>query len=161
MLGRLARYLRFLGYDAEYARGVTDTQLLRRAREEDRRVLTRDKGLAERSPRATLIYSVEVEEQLREVRAAFPSLRTEVRFLRCSVCNQLLRQADRSTPNPPRGVPDAVWGGAEPVYTCPGCGQSFWEGSHTAEIRRTLARVFSSASPPLPSPSTAAGRGPP
>lgn len=152
MLGRLARYLRFLGYDVEYARGRTDRSILDQARTEDRRVLTRDRGMAERSPRVTLLRSIEVEEQLREVRAAFPQLRSEVRFVRCSLCNGLLRDADRSSPRPPKGVPEGPWGSGAPIYVCPSCGQAYWEGSHTDEIRRTIARVFaSSTGPPPPS----------
>ncbi len=173
MLGRLARYLRFLGYDVVYARNQKDSNILRQAQEEDRRVLTRDRSMAERSPRVWLLHAIEVEEQLREVRARFPSLRSEVRFVRCSLCNGLLRPADRSTPRPPKGVPERTWMSGEPVFLCPECGQAYWEGSHTDEIRRTLARVFAvngpsptaSAAPsptslsPLPAPPPASREG--
>lgn len=147
MLGRLARYVRFLGYDVYYARGMKDGDILRRAKEEDRWVLTRDKVMAERSRRVVLLRSVEVEDQLRELRAAYPELRTEVAFLRCSLCNELLREADRSSPNPPKGVPEGPWASGAPIYICPSCSQPYWEGSHTDEIRRTLARSLSTAAP--------------
>lgn len=142
MLGRLARYLRFLGYDTEYARNRTDSSILQQAKEEDRRVVTRDQGMAERSPRVVLLRSLEIEGQLLELREAFPALRREVRFLRCSLCNALLEEADRSSPRPPKGVPEGPWMSAAPIFLCPRCGQAYWEGSHTDEIRRTLERVF-------------------
>jgi uncharacterized protein len=142
MLGRLSRYLRFLGYDVDYARGMKDGDILRQAREQDRWVLTRDKVMAERSRRVILLHSVEIEEQLRELRGAFPSLRTEVAFVRCSLCNTPLREVDRSTPNPPKGVPEGPWSNGLPIFACPSCGQAYWEGSHTEEIRRALARAF-------------------
>lgn len=142
MLGRLARYVRFLGYDVLYARGMKDGEILQKAREEDRWVITRDRMMAERSRRVILLRSVEVEEQLQELLRAYPTLRTRVSFVRCSLCNALLRELDRSTPNPPKGVPEATWGSSAPIYVCGACGQTYWEGSHTDEIRRTLAKAL-------------------
>ncbi len=144
MLGRLARNLRFLGYDVVYARQRTDSSILEQAKAEDRQVLTRDRGMSERSPRVLLIRSLELDEQLREVSRAYPGLRREVRFVRCSLCNAPLREADRSAPVPPKGVPERHWMSGAPIYVCTSCGQAYWEGSHTDEIRRTLGRVFSS-----------------
>ena len=142
MLGRLARYLRFLGYDTSYAQDLRDLEILRRAREEGRTLLTRDRQLAMRAKASVLLRSLDLEGQLRELRRAYPALRGEVRFLRCSLCNALLASADRSSPVPPWGVPEPLWGSSEPVYVCPSCGQAYWEGSHTREIRATLERVF-------------------
>lgn len=147
MLGRLARYLRFLGYDVAYARQRTDASILQQAREEDRRVLTRDRAMAERSTRVLLLHALEVEEQLREVLRAYPELRRGVRFVRCSLCNAPLQQADRSSPGPPKGVPEGPWMSGTPVFLCPSCGQAYWEGTHTEEIRRTISRAFA---PPPP-----------
>ncbi len=142
MLGRLARYLRFLGYDVEYRQGVRDEELVRRSREDDRLLLTRDRTLAQRTRRAVLLRSLAVEGQLRELSREVPDLDRGVRFLRCSLCNGPLYEADRSTPRPPRGVPEDRWGGPDPVYICRSCGQAYWEGSHTREIRLTLARAL-------------------
>lgn len=142
MLGRLARYLRFLGYDTVYARGVRDDQILERSREEGRRVITRDHDLSLRSRGSIRLRALDVEDQLRELAQAFPELRRTVSFVRCSLCNGLLVEADRSTPSPPKGVPERIWAAADPVYRCPDCGQAYWEGTHTAEIRRTLETSF-------------------
>ncbi len=149
MVGRLARYLRFLGYDVEYVRGLVDRKILERARDEDRLLLTRDVQLAQRAgPRAIRLRSPELEEQLREVWHAHPTLRRTVAFVRCSECNGPLQHADRSTPTPPRGVPERIWGSTEEVYVCSRCGQAFWEGSHTREIRKTVERLFTSDAGP-------------
>lgn len=143
MLGRLARYVRFLGYDVLYAQGVKDAEILQQAKDQDRWVLTRDKVMAERSRRVLLLHSVEVEEQLREVRELYPALHTQVSFVRCSLCNGPLAEVDRSSPNPPRGVPEAPWSSGTPIYVCGSCGQHYWEGSHTDEIRRSISRALS------------------
>ncbi len=126
----------------EYSQGIRDEELVRRSREGDRLLLTRDRTLAKRTRRAILLRSLEVEGQLKELRLAIPDLDRGVRFVHCSLCNGPLYEADRSTPRPPKGVPEDRWGGADPVYVCRTCGQAYWEGSHTREIRLTVARAF-------------------
>ncbi|RME40127.1 MAG: hypothetical protein D6793_00070, partial [Thermoflexia bacterium] len=68
MLGRLARWLRLLGYDTAYENHADDLELARRARAEGRILLTRDRALAARKGlRALLIESEDVQEQVRQV----------------------------------------------------------------------------------------------
>jgi hypothetical protein len=143
MLGRLARYLRFLGCDVLYAKGMSDKAILEKARADERVILTRDIILSRRGGfRAILLISPDVNQQLREVKAAYPPLREEVAFVRCSSCNGLLKEVDHSTPVPPKGVPEDVWTSGREVHVCSECGQAYWEGTHTKEIRLTLERVF-------------------
>jgi uncharacterized protein with PIN domain len=141
MLGRLSRYLRFLGYDTLYAHGIRDDQILEIVREEGRWLVTRDRDLARRAPSAFLLHRFDLQGQLEELQALYPSLRTEVRFLRCPLCNGMLVASERSRPRPPKDVPERLWASSVPIYECQDCGQSYWEGSHTEEIRRTLARL--------------------
>ncbi len=90
MLGRLARYLRFVGCDTAYVRGLPDDQLLRTAELENRVILTRDRALARRSPRIFRIDSTEISEQFRAVRGRWPEVPVEPRFERCTECNGVL-----------------------------------------------------------------------
>lgn len=142
MLGRLSRYLRFCGQDVEYARGLSDEEIRQRAQAERRTLLTRDRLLAARTPGAVLLRTVQVGAQLREVQGAVPGLLWKVRFERCSICNGVLEPWSPPPGEPwppevphPKGVdpPDAVV-----VYACRKCGHRYWEGSHTARIRRDL-----------------------
>ena len=140
MLGRLARYLRFLGYDTEYAHGASDDDLVRQAREEQRRLITRDQQLATRTPGAILLTRVDIAGQMSELRAAFPLLRMEVRFDRCSRCNGRLELR----PSVPQGaldqaLPPEVREGKTALYACSRCGHLYWEGSHTRSVRASLA----------------------
>ena len=97
MCGKLATYLRFCGYDAAYAldREVeTDDAILAMAREEDRRLLTRDVALAERAgDRGFLLPDRDVEDQLRELAAAGLDLTLDERPARCGVCNGQIGRA--------------------------------------------------------------------
>jgi len=141
MVGRLARYLRFVGCDTAYVRGLSDDEVLERARAEDRTILTRDRQLASRAPRALLLESPDLADQWRAVHVAFPGLPNEVRFERCSECNGPLEPVSAPPPvTREEGVPwDRVARGL-PLFRCTECDHYYWEGSHTADIRARLAR---------------------
>ncbi|HZY71194.1 MAG TPA: Mut7-C RNAse domain-containing protein [Thermoplasmata archaeon] len=140
MVGRLARYLRFAGYDTEYGRGVDDTDLALWAARDGRILLTRDRRLAASTPTAVLIASPRVGEQIRALRAAIPNLDLEVEFARCGRCNGELATFASTPDEPwPTYVPDGVRQAGGPVFRCARCGQFFWEGSHTRRIRTAFA----------------------
>ncbi|MCI4347224.1 MAG: Mut7-C RNAse domain-containing protein [Thermoplasmata archaeon] len=141
MLGRLARYLRFLGYDTDYVRGVGDDVIVLRARAERRRVLTRDRGLAVRLPDSILLTRTDIGGQMKELECAFPSLRQEVRFERCAICNGRLAQRSAIPPTADHvTLPAEVRAGRTALYACSSCGHLYWEGSHTRSVRSRLAR---------------------
>ncbi len=148
MVGRLARYLRFVGCDTEYARDTDDPAILRRLRAEDRILLTRDRALARAAPRAVLLTSLHLADQFRAVRDAVPGVGRELRFERCTECNGTLAEY-RPAPGDarPDGVPwDRVDAGLR-LFRCGRCGHLYWEGSHTARIRGQLAEWEAGSGP--------------
>ncbi len=140
MLGRLARYLRFVGCDTAYARGLGDDEVLGWAEREGRVLLTRDRLLSQRAKGALRLFSPSIAEQWRELRTAWPSVPTEPRFERCTLCNGSLRPADvgGAAPSDP-GVPAGVLARGVAIYRCVACRHAYWDGSHTARIRAQLA----------------------
>jgi uncharacterized protein len=141
MVGRLARYLRFVGCDTLYVRGLDDDEILRRAEQEGRVVLTRDRALAARARRALLLTSPHLADQWQSVRAAYPEVPSEVRFDRCSDCNGQLERyfPPPEEPRDPR-VPWARVAQGLALFRCIECGHLYWEGSHTARIRAQLEK---------------------
>lgn len=138
MLGRLAKWLRLLGYDTAYDNGASDPELARRARAEDRLLLTRDRELAaRRGLRTLLIESEMLEEQVREVQDALGPPPGPV-LSRCSVCNVVLEAvspaeiADR--------VPPYVLRTQTEFQRCPGCGKVYWPGTHLQAMREQMER---------------------
>ncbi len=138
MLGRLARWLRILGYDAAWEEHVSDAELVRRAVQEERILLTRDRAL-ESEWRVSDIHNVRAEEpqaQLGEVAAAFDLGPGAKPFSRCSLCNVELEPCTREDA---RGrVPPRVHAAGDRFWRCTGCGRCYWEGSHVDRMRRVL-----------------------
>jgi uncharacterized protein with PIN domain len=140
MLGRLAKWLRVLGYDTLYWRG-DDAALARLAVAEGRLLLTRDTRLIARLPtdQRLFIESDHYDEQLREVveRLGVPPRIGR----RCMRCNLSLEPASRAEV---RGqIPEFVWDRHDRFSRCPGCRRIYWEGTHYARMMETLERIGS------------------
>jgi uncharacterized protein with PIN domain len=135
MLGSLVRWLRRLGYDTDYANQRSDAELVRIARAEDRTLLTRDRELAgRRGIRALLVESQLLDEQLAQVKSAFPLPPGGPG--RCAECNSPLEPA---TPDEVAGrVPAYVHRQHSHFQRCPGCGRIYWPGSHWEAIQARL-----------------------
>ncbi|MEA3377211.1 MAG: Mut7-C RNAse domain-containing protein [Chloroflexota bacterium] len=136
MLGRLAKWLRLLGYDTAYENEATDHELARRARAEGRVLLTRDRDLAaRRGLESLLIQSEHLEQQIEEVREAL-GLPSAPSLSRCPVCNVVL---ERSSPNEVADrVPPYVLETHTEFRRCPECGRIYWSGSHVDAMNEQL-----------------------
>lgn len=142
MLGRLARWLRTLGYDTAYEDDIADGELARRAVVEGRHILTRDRKLFDewRIAGGLEIGSEEPLEQLSEVVAAFDLAPPDRLFTRCRVCNAVLEPvgAEKVAGMVPPGVRQR----RRDFSRCPDCGRVYWEGSHTDRMRAVIEAVF-------------------
>lgn len=136
MLGKLARWLRLLGYDTLYS-DEEDAVIAQRARSEDRVLLTRDRGLAERRGlKVILITSTVLDQQMAEVNTVIP---IPPGIPRCMSCNRLLQSI---SPEVARlHVPPYVAASHAEFHQCPECGRIFWSGTHWTNIRERLHRI--------------------
>jgi uncharacterized protein len=135
MLARLARWLRLLGADVLFDPALGGERLLKRAREEGRAVLTRDKRL--RTARDVLyIESNLFRDQLREVMARFPFDPRRGAFTRCAQCNEPLNDVRRDAVV--RRVPPFVYASHERFALCPRCGHIYWAATHLERMRREI-----------------------
>ncbi|MDJ0788673.1 MAG: Mut7-C RNAse domain-containing protein [Myxococcota bacterium] len=147
MLGRLARWLRLLGFDCAYESGIPDEELIRRGVEEGRTILSRDRRLPEewRVEGIYLVRSEGFREQLAEVVRHF-GLSRELRILtRCSECNR--RLAGVSAAQVASRVPARVLETRHEFRECPRCRRVYWQGSHTERIRRVVERLLPFSDP--------------
>ncbi len=142
MLGKLARWLRVLGFDVTYFRRIEDGELLTIARKEGRTLLTRDTELIRRAKAvpALLIASEKWEEQVVQVLKAFELGGRVVPFSRCLDCNRPLKILTRGDAG--NLVPPFILDGAEHFALCPECGRVFWEGTHAGDMGKRIDRIL-------------------
>lgn len=142
MLGRLARWLRVLGYDTWYDAAVADRVLVELAAIEDRVLLTRDRHLL-RELRPASALELREDDPLRQLQAVVGALRLPppaALFTRCMLCNTLLEELEVEEALPP--LPAGHEGIPGPVRRCPTCGRLYWDGSHVRRMRSALERAL-------------------
>ena len=129
-LGKLAKYLRMLGFDSLYRNDFGDDEIIELALQEKRIILTRDKLLL-RSRRVTHGYYVRATEkhaQLREVVQKFDLYSQFKSFTRCMTCNAELVPKSRDE------IRDLVDEDTlqffHEFFYCPACMNVYWQGSH-------------------------------
>lgn len=144
MLGRLARWLRLLGFDCVHHRDITDEEMARLGALDGRTILTRDRGLPEEWWLSDIyvVHAEELTRQLVEVVKRFDLAPSFQVLTRCSDCNRLLQRAPRSDVG--GRVPPGILERHDVFRECRDCGRVFWEGSHAARIR-TLAEKLADA----------------
>lgn len=140
-LGRLAAYLRMLGFDTLYENEQDDDVLARIAHDEGRILLTRDVGLLKRG---AVVYGYCVREsaperQVAEVVARY-ALSGAVRpFTRCLSCNGALRPVAKAAVADQ--LPASVRRDYETFERCEACGKVFWQGTHYRRMQSLIARL--------------------
>ena len=140
MLGRLARWLRVLGYDTTCDAQLADPDLVRAADAEGRVLLTRDRHLL-RELRPAHSLELRQDEPLAQLRHVVQELGLagpRRLFTRCLLCNCVLQEVPAAEARPllPPGV-QALDG---PVRRCPACRRLYWNGSHVRRMRAALQR---------------------
>jgi uncharacterized protein with PIN domain len=142
MLGRLARWLRVLGYDTSWDADVADAELASRAVLEDRVLLTCDRSLPQerRVARSLVLQPGDPLDQLRRVVEHFGLDVDRPLFVRCTECNAPVEAVEKRAVA--EHVPERTLREQERFTRCPGCGRVYWEGSHTRRMRRVLEQAF-------------------
>ncbi|CUS95960.1 hypothetical protein JGI3_01123 [Candidatus Kryptobacter tengchongensis] len=141
MLGKLARWLRLIGYDTVYNPKLSTKELIKIANEENRIFITRSKRVAEELG-AKNFYIVKAEkfkEQLSEIIKNL-NLDTEANlFSRCSICNTEIIEIEKSSVIDL--IPEETAKSFDEFYKCPKCGKIYWGGSHTIRIIKLLNEI--------------------
>jgi uncharacterized protein with PIN domain len=141
-VGKLAKWLRLMGYDARFFRGGSDAELVAIALKEGRIILTRDTRIMQRrlvtkgKLKALLITSDQPENQIHQL---IDSLKLDYHFnpfSLCLECNQPL--VERKKAELKELVPPYVFKTQEQFRQCPACGRIYWRGTHWRAMTRRL-----------------------
>jgi uncharacterized protein with PIN domain len=149
MAVRLGKYLRCLGYDAEWERGAGTRELAARARADGRALLTRNTRLGteiEPPPAWLVLASEDPVAQLAQVVETFQLDPGQHLFTRCIRCNVELEGA--SPEEIAARVIEPVRARHNSFFRCPSCGTVFWRGSHVENTCRKLGLAPPREPPP-------------
>lgn len=137
MLGRLAKWLRLLGYDTRYVTGLDDADILDLAESEGRTILTRDTLLIRRKRCRNYIFirSDHWREQLKQVYLD-AGLNCDSALTICALCNSPLSPVDRRAVE--SLVPPYVYATQEKFSRCENCSRVFWSATHVSRILNEL-----------------------
>ncbi|MFW6370048.1 MAG: Mut7-C RNAse domain-containing protein [Bacteroidota bacterium] len=137
-LGKLAKYLRFLGFDTLYRNDYHDHQIVKIAKVEKRIVLTRDTGILkiDEVQRGYFLRSKDPLEQVKEITEHFQLASKFRPFTRCSACNGKMKKVKK----------EEIVDHLEPLtrvhfdefYRCGECGKIYWKGSHYVKIKQFI-----------------------
>ena len=139
MVGKLAKWLRLMGFYVEYADSkLSDSEIMDYCGENKLYLLSRDRELSARYPESMYIQSDDHNEQLIQVLSRFPPDPSKY-FTRCPVCNGPNEKI--STSDFQGELFESVKERFSYVYRCEDCGKVYWEGSHFEAILGKIGKI--------------------
>jgi len=144
MVGRLAKYLRMAGYDVLYINTASDNQIIKKARETDRIVLTRDSLMLARrefkkgTVKYLFIKDDKLKNQLNQIKSDLKVL-LKPNLVRCIECNRKLIKVKKEDVK--NKVPPYVYKTQQNFLYCKKCDKYYWRGTHYDNIRNTFLSI--------------------
>ncbi len=140
-LGRLASYLRMMGFDTLYRNDYPDDELAEISNQQERILLTRDIGLLKRSLviHGYWVRSTDPKKRIVEVLNRF-DLHPHIQpFRHCIKCNGLVVSVEKQAII--QELPPTVRELFDEFHQCCDCGRTYWKGSHYDRMRQFMGEV--------------------
>jgi uncharacterized protein with PIN domain len=142
MLGKLAKWLRVLGYDVVYLERAGEEEVLEKL-QEGRTLLTRNRRarLWHGKGKIFMVHHNDPKIQLGEVVKGLRLGELEdAIFSRCLNCNRPLEAVEREEVR--EQVPDYIYQKEKEFRRCGDCGKVYWHGSHALRMRQQLKEIL-------------------
>ena len=143
MLKRTVTWCRIFGIDSRYVKDMTDSEIIKTAKQEQRIVITRDEELADRCRahdiKFILLKSDKLEEQLSQLKSVFGDVFSFPEKTRCPACNGELEIVGKEEVK--EKIPGNVYKKKEKFWVCKECEKIYWEGSHWKNITRIFKSI--------------------
>lgn len=141
MLGRLAKWLRILGYDTLYTNKAFPENILLTSLKENRIIVTRNAHLSyNRALKLVLVKSDKFMEQVAQlVKELKINISEKEFFSRCTFCNAELKVVENKE-EVKLLVPEYVYKTNDKFTTCPECKRIYWAGSHYSLLLKPLKK---------------------
>ncbi|MEW8377210.1 MAG: Mut7-C RNAse domain-containing protein, partial [Candidatus Thiodiazotropha taylori] len=141
-LGKLARYLRLLGFDTLFFNDIGDQRLVEISLSERRTLLTRDRALLMRRTitHGCYVHAIEPWLQLVEVVERLDLAAQARPFSRCMVCNGSIVAMQKALIEDQ--LPDQVARHHDQFWRCRECQKIYWQGSHYSKLLKSIAGLI-------------------
>ena len=145
-VGKMAKWLRILGFDARYEPSGHKSFVMIEALKEERIVITRNLRFGARHGGTVIfIKSNELKTQLQELLILLSlEVKKEKLFSRCIVCNEALKDIEKNLVK--NEVPPYVYQTQEEFKKCFHCHRIYWKGTHWGNVEEVIKKLSSSAS---------------
>jgi len=149
MLGKLAKWLKILGFDAIFFSKIEDEELMAFAQREGRILLTRDTGMIDRARSLSTLFidSEEWREQVKQVLDHFDLWADVKPNSRCIECNTLLKEIGKERAK--NLVTPFVYKTADAFALCPSCERVFWRGTHLKDMEFKIEELLKAKTIPF------------
>ena len=141
-LGKLAKWLRILGFDSVYVPGNSKESFLFYGTQ-DRILLTRSRRIQDNNPGRQILFirfndpRDQLHQVISDLKPDFSSIKP---FSRCIRCNVSLHETPKEQIQ--SSVPDYVYHSRYKYRKCPSCGRIYWPGTHVNAGMNTIREIF-------------------
>jgi uncharacterized protein with PIN domain len=135
-LGKLAKYLRLLGFDSLYETTFSDYEIVERSLQDKRVILTRDKILL-RNKKVTHGFWIRSDDPVSQVREVIERLDLSKKiepFTRCLECNSLIKPVEKEAIE--NRLPPKTKLYYNEFFICMSCSRIYWKGSHYGRMKK-------------------------
>jgi len=142
MLGNIAKKLRLLGFDTEYSSNILDEDLILRAKNENRILITKDEMLIQLSKKQNLIViPITEEKEVNQLIQIFEGLGISKFMIngenaRCTICNGDLKPINKHDIQ--NQIPTGILEKITQFWICQRCNKVYWEGSHIDNLQKLV-----------------------
>ncbi len=139
MLGKLARWLRFAGFDTLYFKNIDDDELINIAIKENRILITRDKNLYRKIiDKSIFVNETDIDRQLYHILKLYTANKN-CYLTRCAICNTVLSTILEDPVKKCSSIkhPKTI----KTFYYCTYCNKIYWNGSHSSKIINKLNNI--------------------
>ena len=145
MLGNLAKKLRLMGFDSIYFAKIEDSQILHKAKNENRVILTRDRELIRQAEKQA-ISAVQINSD--NEMDQFFQINEKIKLgnciitgntSRCVICNGELHKIEKESINDK--IPKGVLEIRKDFWFCQNCNKIYWEGTHIENLQKFLVTL--------------------
>ncbi len=140
MFGKLAKWLRMIGYFVIYIKGTERKNFLNNIDLFREKIfITKDKKIKNENIKIFYLDEIYVEKQFKIIVKEF-SLNFNNAFTICMECNEMLLKKDKESNK--EKIPAFVYKNFDEFYECKKCNRIYWKGSHFQAMQEKLKAIY-------------------